>query len=73
MLRFQSQSTAPVEKKTFKSYYSSFHYFYLDFKAYEDHRFVSRSVTSVGLNSTLQPIGEQGGGGLNLIVCQLVD
>ena len=30
-------------------------------------------VTSVGLNSTLQPIDELGGGGLNLIVCQLVD
>ena len=30
-------------------------------------------LTSVGLNSTLQPIDELGGGGLNLIVCQLVD
>ncbi len=32
-----------------------------------------QDVTSVGLNSTLQPIGAHGGGGLNLIVCQLVD
>lgn len=30
-------------------------------------------VTSMGRNSTLQPISELGGGGLNLIVCQLVD
>jgi hypothetical protein len=27
----------------------------------------------VGLNSTLQPMGEFAGGGLNLIVCQFVD
>lgn len=27
----------------------------------------------MGRNSTLQPISEFGGGGLNLIVCQLVD
>jgi hypothetical protein len=35
----------------------------------------SKSVicASHGRNSTLQPIGELGGGGLNLIVCQLVD
>lgn len=30
-------------------------------------------ITSMGRNSTLQPISELGGGGLNLIVCQLVD
>jgi len=30
-------------------------------------------LTSRGLNSTRHPIGESGGGGLNLIVCQLVD
>lgn len=30
-------------------------------------------LTSRGLNSTRQPIGEPGGGGLNLIVNQLVD
>lgn len=30
-------------------------------------------ITSMGRNSTLQPISEFGGGGLNLIVCQLVD
>ena len=29
--------------------------------------------TSIGLNSTLQPMEELEGGGLNLIVCQLVD
>lgn len=35
----------------------------------------SKSVIwiSMGLNSTLQPIGELTGGGLNLTVCQLVD
>ena len=27
----------------------------------------------MGLNSTLQPIGEFGGGGLNRMLCQLVD
>lgn len=30
-------------------------------------------LTSIGLNSTLHPISEFGGGGLNLIVCQFVD
>ena len=35
----------------------------------------SKSVicTSSGLNSTLQPKVESGGGGLNLMLCQLVD
>lgn len=35
----------------------------------------SKSVicTSILLNSTRQPMGESTGGGLNLIVCQLVD
>ena len=30
-------------------------------------------ITSVGLNSTLQPMEELGGGGLKRMVCQLVD
>jgi hypothetical protein len=30
-------------------------------------------VTSVGLNSTLHPMGELGGGGLKRMVCQFVD
>lgn len=30
-------------------------------------------LTSIGRNSTLHPISEFGGGGLNLIVCQFVD
>lgn len=30
-------------------------------------------LTSMGRNSTLHPISEFGGGGLNLIVCQFVD
>ena len=34
---------------------------------------INLSLTSVGLNSTLHPIEELGGGGLNLMVCQLVD
>lgn len=34
---------------------------------------VQMILTSMGRNSTLQPISEFGGGGLNLIVCQLVD
>ena len=35
----------------------------------------SKSVNcaSQGLNSTRQPMGESGGGGLNRMVCQLVD
>lgn len=33
----------------------------------------STCLTSMGLNSTLHPISEFGGGGLNLIVCQFVD
>lgn len=33
----------------------------------------STGLTSIGRNSTLHPISEFGGGGLNLIVCQFVD
>ena len=31
------------------------------------------NLTSIGLNSTLHPMSEFTGGGLNLIVCQFVD
>ena len=31
------------------------------------------ALTSIGLNSTLHPMGESGGGGLNLMLFQLVD
>lgn len=72
MQRFQNQSVAP---ETFKWNEAIVQYLYIILTKIKTRNdiMVQMIITSMGRNSTLQPISEFGGGGLNLIVCQLVD